>query len=295
MKLSISLSSTHLVDNPRDVAGRMVERARVAFQAGLHSLSVGDHHDMRVPYAQNTPMLGRLLAEWPGRPAGCLFLLPLWSPLLVAEQIGTLAAIHDGPFIVQTGIGSGEAQFRAFGTSARLRGSRLEESVGVIKRLLDGEEASSEMFAMGPGRVGLLPPEPVSWWIGAGADVALDRAARLGDCWYAGPGLDAARAAERLAVYGERCQVHSTSPRSALRRDVFVLEDGDRARRRGEEILESGYRGLGPDQVVIGGPEEARMRLAEYQELGFDEVVIRCMSPVQEEALETIELIGALA
>ena len=37
------------------------------------------------------------------------------------------------------------------------------------------------------------------------------------------------------------------------------------------------------------------MRLAEYEELGFDEVVIRCMSPVQDEALETIEMIGALA
>ena len=29
-----------------------------------------------------------MLAEWGERPAGCLFLLPLWHPVLVAEQIG---------------------------------------------------------------------------------------------------------------------------------------------------------------------------------------------------------------
>jgi hypothetical protein len=38
-------------------------------------------------------MLGRLLAEWGEAPAGCLFLLPLWHPVLVAEQIGTLTPI----------------------------------------------------------------------------------------------------------------------------------------------------------------------------------------------------------
>ncbi|MEZ5298115.1 MAG: hypothetical protein R2697_18160 [Ilumatobacteraceae bacterium] len=54
-------------------------------------LSLGDQHLVGpdVGYFQNTPALGRLLAEWSptGRPAGCLFLLPMWSPVLVAEQV----------------------------------------------------------------------------------------------------------------------------------------------------------------------------------------------------------------
>ena len=67
-----------------------------AREAGLDSLFLGDHHAVPVPYYQNVPMLGRLLAEWGDRPAGALFLLPLWNPVLVAEQIGSLAAIAAG-------------------------------------------------------------------------------------------------------------------------------------------------------------------------------------------------------
>jgi AhpD family alkylhydroperoxidase len=60
-------------------------------------------------------MLGRILAEWDDRPAGCLFLVPLWHPVLMAEQIETLAAMASGTFIVQTGLGGGSDQFRGKG------------------------------------------------------------------------------------------------------------------------------------------------------------------------------------
>jgi alkanesulfonate monooxygenase SsuD/methylene tetrahydromethanopterin reductase-like flavin-dependent oxidoreductase (luciferase family) len=46
-----------------------------------------------------------------------LFLLPLWHPVLVAEQIGTLAAIAQGRFIMQCGLGWGEARFAAMGAN----------------------------------------------------------------------------------------------------------------------------------------------------------------------------------
>src|SRR5207245_682480 len=83
--------------------------------AGLDSLFVGDHHSTPGPYYQNVPILGRLLAEWGEAPAGCLFLLPLWNPVLVAEQVGTLAAVTRGRFIFQCGLGYDEAQFAAMG------------------------------------------------------------------------------------------------------------------------------------------------------------------------------------
>ena len=53
----------------------MIERAAAAHRSGLDSLFVGDQHVSPTPYYQNTPMLGRLLAEWGSAPAGCLFLL----------------------------------------------------------------------------------------------------------------------------------------------------------------------------------------------------------------------------
>ena len=75
----------------------MIERAATARRAGLDSLFVGDQHVSPTPYYQNTPMLGQLLAEWGEAPAGCLFLLSLWHPVLVAEQIGTLTASLEVP------------------------------------------------------------------------------------------------------------------------------------------------------------------------------------------------------
>ena len=104
MNIGVSLTSAYSLEDPRTGARMMVERAAAARQAGLDSLFVGDHHATPHPYYQNVPMMGRLLAEWSDRPAGCLFLLPLWNPVLVAEQVGTLAAIAQGRFIVQVGL-----------------------------------------------------------------------------------------------------------------------------------------------------------------------------------------------
>src|SRR3970040_800616 len=101
MKVGISLTSAHQVSDVREGARWMIERAAAARDAGLDSLFVGTHPALPLPYYQNVPMLGRLLAEWDARPAGCLFLFPLWNPVLLAEQVGTLASIHPGRFIVQ--------------------------------------------------------------------------------------------------------------------------------------------------------------------------------------------------
>src|SRR5438046_9115580 len=88
-------------------------------------------------------MLARLLAAWGEAPAGCLFLLPLWPPVLVAEQIGTLAAIAAGPFIMQCGLGWGDDRFAAMGANIRTRPSAFEEALEIVRRLLAGESVSS--------------------------------------------------------------------------------------------------------------------------------------------------------
>lgn len=285
MRLSVSLGSAHPQDGPR----LMIERARAAHEAGFASLSLGDHHNMSTQYAQNTPMLGRLLADWPDRPAGCLFLVPLWHPLLMAEQIGTLAATHGDRFIVQAAIGWGADQFTAFGTTERDRARRIDEAVPLVKQLLAGEVVDSKFFDIVGGRVGLRPEITPEWWIGAGADRALKRAAHLGDVWYAGPGLDVVSGKERLERYrsfgGER---------AVIRKDALVLDDGDLARETAAAIIASGYRGLTSDQLIIGNADDAGEQIQPLLDAGFEEVVIRCMSVPQDLALETLETLGSL-
>ena len=285
MRFGVSISSTHPDDGPR----LMIERARQAHEAGFASLSIGDHHNMKVPYAQNTPMLGRLLAEWPDRPAGCLFLVPLWHPVLMAEQIGTLAATHDDRFIIQTGIGHGAAQFAAFDAAMGTRGRVLEESITVVKAMLAGEVVDSAMLNVRGGRVGLRPRGEVEWWIGGSAEVAIRRAAVMGDCWYAGPGLDEASARRSLAIYREAGGTMAT-----VRRDALVLDDGDEARRVATELVERGYRGLLMSDLLVGTVDDVADQAAPFAQLGFDQMIIRCLSVEQALALETLSHLGPL-
>jgi alkanesulfonate monooxygenase SsuD/methylene tetrahydromethanopterin reductase-like flavin-dependent oxidoreductase (luciferase family) len=268
-------------EGPRTVLGQM----RAANRVGLDSLSLGDHHSTGPGgYVQNVPMLGRLLAEWTDRPAGCLFLVPLWNPVLMAEQIGTLAALSSGPFIVQAGLGGGGAQFRAMGADLAQRAARLEEGIVVAQALLRGEAVESELWAIQGARVAPLPPEGTEWWIGGGVAKAIDRAARLGDCWYGNADLTPETAARDIALYRDACVRHDRTPvRIPIRKDVFIAEDRVEAERVGDALVAAGYRGFERGAVAYGDPDSVAQQLSVFEELGFTDVIIRTMSPIPPE------------
>jgi alkanesulfonate monooxygenase SsuD/methylene tetrahydromethanopterin reductase-like flavin-dependent oxidoreductase (luciferase family) len=295
MRFGISVTSSHVVDDHRVGARWMVERAAAARDAGLDHLSLGDGHVTATPYYQGVPMLGRMLAEWDAsRPAGCYFLLPLWNPVLVAEQVATLATMLEAPFILQASVGSGPERFDGMGGDLRTRGRDLDESIRVIKALLAGESVDSDRFAVKRASIAPMPPRPVEWWIGASAPVALRRAAREADAWYAGPHITSEQATVAFDIYRGACEAAGRPARSVRRRDVLVLNDGDRARTIGQEMVAAGYRGMGLDQVAVGGVAEVTEVLAGDLDAGFDDIAVRCMSPDQAVALETIELCGEI-
>lgn len=285
MKIGLSLTSHRADGDPRP----LIERARHAHRSGIDSLTVGDKHATPGPYIQNTPWLGRLLAEWPSRRAGCLFLMPLWHPVLMAEQIGTLAALHDGPFIVQTGIGRDDAQFDAMSRSLSTRGADVDEAIPLVQAMLAGEVVDSERFGIEGGQVGLRPPGDVEWWIGGGVGPAIDRAARVGGSWYAGPATSVEQGRAGLERFRAAGGTHAV-----VRRDVIITADGDRARTLGAQIVERGYRGMGLDDVVVGSPSDAAEAFGALSAVGFDEVIVRCMAVPNDVGLETVELLGEL-
>src|SRR5215475_9297393 len=270
MRVGISLTSNHPdAKDPRQGARWMIERAAAAHRAGLDSLFVGDQHVSPTPYYQNTPILGRLLAEWGEAPAGCLFLLPLWHPVLVAEQIGTLAAIAQGRFIMQCGLGWGRDRFAAMGANMQTRPSAFEEALDIVRRLLAGETvSSSRRFRVAEASLALRPAEPVEVWIGASAPPAIDRAARLAEGWIASPSLTYEEARAQAAIYRECCVAYGRQPGAiVLRRDIYVGESRSEAQAVLEHALNQGYRGIPAEALIAGSADDVAEQFQRFEEI----------------------------
>jgi alkanesulfonate monooxygenase SsuD/methylene tetrahydromethanopterin reductase-like flavin-dependent oxidoreductase (luciferase family) len=288
VKLGVSLRSAYLVDDPRVAARWMIERAHTSREAGLDSLFVGDHHGVPVPYYQNTPMLGRLLAEWGDRPAGALFLLPLWNPVLVAEHVGTLASIASGRFIAQCTIGGGDAQFAAMGADIHERGRDFERALATVRGLCAGEEVEGT-------RIAPTPPEPLEVWVGGHAPAALDRAARLGDGWLAGPDPAPDDARALADAYLARAAEHGRTPTAvAIRRDIHVGADDADAQRAAGAVLARGYRGFDTAACVVGGPDRVAEQLRGYAAMGYTDVIVRHLVDEQHEVLASTERLAGV-
>ena len=121
-------------------------------------------------------------------------------------------------------------------------------------------------------------------------DVAIERAARIGDAWYASPGLDA----EQGGIKVDHHRANGGT-RAIIRKDALVLADGDEARRRAAELVAAGYRGMDLDVLLVGDPDDAAAHLDALAGAGFDEVIVRCMNVPQDLALETLTLLGPLS
>lgn len=289
MRLSVSLQSHHNYADTRRGAAVMVERAIAAREAGLDGLYVGDHHSVPSGYYQNNPMLGRLLAEWPGT-TGAVYLLPLWQPVLLAEQIATVATIARGRFIFQCALGGGPEQFAAMGVDLHDRVLRFEAALDIIRRLLSGEEVSTdEPFAVREARISPLPPEPVEVWLAGHAPPALERAARLADGWVSGPGISIDEAVAMAGHYRRACADHAREPGPiAVRRDVYVSADDGDAARVVERTQAQGYRGFDPAVLIIGDVDHVVAQLAILAAAGVDEIVVRHVAQDQQDVLASL-------
>jgi alkanesulfonate monooxygenase SsuD/methylene tetrahydromethanopterin reductase-like flavin-dependent oxidoreductase (luciferase family) len=281
MRVGVSLRTGYAVRDPREGARWIVQRARAAREAGLDSLFVGDHHNTGGPFYQNVPIMGQLAAEWGDAPFGALFLLPLWHPVLLAEQVGTLAALAPGRFVLQCAIGGGDAQFAAMGMRVRDRVPEFEARLDLVRRLLAGDEVDGV-------RIGPVPAEPVDVWIGGSATAAIERAARLGEGWICGPEATLEQAERRLATYRQACERYGRPGVAVLRRDLHVGADAADADRVAGPVVSAGYRGFDPSVLLVGGAPEVTGQLVAYRDMGFDELLVRHLADDQAEVLASM-------
>jgi len=102
------------------------------------------------------------------------------------------------------------------------------------------------------------PTPPI--WIGANADVAIRRAARLGDCWYINPHSTLSTIERQIGIYKRALdECGKPFPRELpMRREVFVAPTRAEAIRRAQPYLEEkykAYRAWGQDKVMPQGDD----------------------------------------
>lgn len=298
MEIGISVTSAHPQETEARTAARwMVERAAAVCEAGFASFSIGDHHATPAHYLQNVPVLARCLAELGPMPVIPLFLLPLWHPVLLAEQVGTLAALAEGPLHLILALGAGEAQFAPLGVSERQRRGRMEEAIPILAALFGENNVTREgrYWRLEDVSINPKPPALPQFWIGANVRVAIDRAARIGDAWLASPGETPEQASASLAFFREALRKHGRERQITvfpIRRDVYVGESDAEAEATAGAVLRGGYRGFDPSALIVGGPDRAIAAFRDLEARGFDHTLVRFLPVGQEKILASIARIG---
>src|SRR5215475_8079601 len=289
----------------------LLEQARLADALGFDSITKGMHYSSP-PWQslQQLPFLCRIMAEAPhARINFGLVLLSLHKPLDVAEQIATADVLSGGKVIFGIALGYREVEFLAFGTTQKERVKRFEENLEAVRRLWTEDTVNmvgSHFTLLGASaspRPVQKPHPPI--WIGANADPAIRRAARLGDCWYVNPHNRIDTIVRQVDVY-RRALDECGKPFPAefpARREVFVARSRAEAIRLCGPFLGAKYQAyhqwgqgqampaddndLGADfdelirdRFLLGSPDEvAGQMLALHRATGINHLIMSVQWP----------------
>jgi len=226
------------------------------------------------------------------------------DPGLTAKLATTLDHVSGGRAVLGIGGAWFEREHDALGIDFPAIGERLDrldESVMLLRRLLDGERFSHE------GRFytlhdALCEPRPIQPHLpilvgGSGPRKTLRTVALRADGWNTDGSLDEVRA--KLDVLAAHC--------SDVGRDIATIEktvsfpivigdDRSAAMERFRVLLErNGVTAMeGKTVPLVGPPAEIADTLRPYTELGFETVIVRMPAPYDRETIDRMAEVGEL-
>jgi probable F420-dependent oxidoreductase len=278
----------------------MVAQARLAESYGFEVLWAHEHHSQAMMYPDPLMTLAVLAPHTSEARLGTsMLLLPEWHPLRVAEQGAMVDVLSEGRLILGVAAGYAEDEFADFGVEMKDRGRRMEEGLHLIRTVWTEEEvhlrtaqAHLDGYSIFPRPI-QQPRPPI--YVGGLADVAIRRAARLGDGYVLSAGSTVEEIRERITIYQETiCELGLTPSEQqplAVNRVVHVV--GSRAERDeaipyfAERFL-SAYDRWGHDDIrrlgseerayeetarqhfIIGEASECVEQITQYEELGVE-------------------------
>jgi probable F420-dependent oxidoreductase len=195
MKVGVIYPQTELKGDPA-----AVHRIGVAAEElGYHHLLVYDHvlgatHDrspeLTGPYTEKEPFHDPLVmfAYLAGITRRIEFvtgilILPQRQTALVARQAADLDLLSQQRLRLGIGIGWNYVEYDALGQDFRVRGKRVGEQIGLLRRLWSEDLVSfkGSYDAIDRAALNPRPKRPIPIWLGGFADVALQRAVSIGD------------------------------------------------------------------------------------------------------------------
>lgn len=164
----------------------MFAQAGLAESLGFDVLWAHEHHSQAMMYPSPLMTVAALASRTSSIALGTnMLLLPLYHPLRVAEEAAMVDVISHGRLVLGVAAGYASDEFGAFGVSLSERGRRMTEGLELIRRTwtesslsAEGTDFRLDGYSLFP-RPSQQPSPPI--YVGAGAPVAIRRAARLGD------------------------------------------------------------------------------------------------------------------
>jgi alkanesulfonate monooxygenase SsuD/methylene tetrahydromethanopterin reductase-like flavin-dependent oxidoreductase (luciferase family) len=194
MKFGILLTSVYDASvDPRVQRREHEELVRTAEQLGFELMVCGQHFlGSELRYFQPVPWLTHMAQVAPRMEVATgIVLLSMVNPVDMAEQMATLDVLTDGRAIFGVGLGYSGHEFDAFGVAPGTRVARFEESLELIKALWTGEKVdiAGRFHSVHGAQPSVRPLQDggLPIWVGGQAAGAVQRAARMGDAWYAPP------------------------------------------------------------------------------------------------------------
>lgn len=289
------------------VIGQGLEDIAAADRDGFSSVVFAEHHFLDDGWLPRPMQMAAAAAAVTKkmRVGTDIVILPLHHPVGVAEEAAVIDILSNGRFVLGVALGWIENEFKGFGVPYKQRAQIYDQSLDIVKRLLAGETVSHQgHYSFENARIRPLPvnPDGIPLWMGALADIAIKRIARVGDAWVMPPGTPIADLVRqrKLLTYEREAAGRPPVKEQPLRREAFVAETDEKAWNLFAHGLRHEYgdvyrplhptypendsienlRKWGEGKFVVGSPETVAAELKHYeQECHATECLIRFQLP----------------
>ena len=169
--------------------------------------------------------------------------------------------------------------FAAMGKRSRFGDRRISTSRSASSRHSSPARPSTANASASAAPASAPAPVGVEWWIGAGAPVALER-------------TDVGTAIDQPPNQAQPSWRPTSTPvngngRTRMRRCARTSGASTPG-----DLLATGYRGMPRAAEAYGAVDDVAEQLSVFKDIGFDEVTVRCMTVIQADAIETLDLCG---